>query len=77
MPLEAITDTQLNHFRRNDAEKSIMFIKIIFCTEASDEKLLLSDLFLSRFALFSVWKADVKRLLDEASRSMGESREDV
>lgn len=49
MPREAITDMQLIHFRRNDAEKSIMFIKIIFCSRAS-EKLLLSDLFTSRYA---------------------------
>lgn len=42
---DEITDMQLNRFQRNDAEKSIMFIKIILRSEASDEKLLFSDLF--------------------------------
>lgn len=44
MPLQAITVMQLNHFRRNDAEKSIMFVKIIFCSVAFDEKIIFSDL---------------------------------
>lgn len=42
---DEITDMQLNRFQRNDAEKSIMFIKTILRSEASDEKLLFSDLF--------------------------------
>lgn len=40
----AITDMQLNHFRRNDAENSIMYIEFILCSRGPQMQL--SDLFI-------------------------------